>query len=126
MDDFKQNEIVYDENWQTLDSIQEPVIVSDETQNDSPNDAKSSQKRNVEKHRKFVGLITIQLVVCIIIAFIIFLLKAMDSTTYKRLCDYYHSMMKNTLVSNESFESIDLSPYFSASTDEIVSTVDEM
>jgi len=50
----------------------------------------------------------------------------MDSDIYKQLSSWYNKAMKNTLVSDSTFEDIDLSPYFSSTADELIATSDEI
>lgn len=122
MEDLRKDEIIYEEDWQQLD---EPKCVNSE------DDSKEQEKPDMEKQmpkkqRQFPALITIQLVVCLIIAFLVFMLKAMNSDTYARLCDIYDDLMSETLLSNSTFEDIDLSHYFEATTDERCATEDEI
>ncbi len=118
MEDLRKDEITYDENWQRFD---EPVVSVD---NNDTEDTKpeTKEKKPIEKRR--LPLITIQLVVCLIIAFVLFILKAMNSDFYKEISLWYSEQMENTLLSNETFEDIDLSEYFPATSDE-VATADE-
>lgn len=124
MDDYRKDEIIYDENWQ---SVCEPII----SQNTNDTDNYADDKRNEEESkvkkekRVFPALISIQLVLCLIIAFSVFILKAMNSDSYKQLCSWYNDLMQETILPNSAFENIDLSQYFSATADE-VSTNDEV
>lgn len=121
MDDFRKDEIIYDEDWQRFD---EPVL--NEVKQDEEIIKKPDYNSRVKKPKKlFPALITIQLVVCMIIAFLVFMLKAMNSDTYAQLCDWYNELMSETLLSNSTFEDIDLSKYFDATTDQVNASSDE-
>lgn len=123
MEDFRKDEIFYDEDWKQFD---EPVLV-EKTEHDSENEEPAKKVEKPEKRKRtFPSLITIQLVVCLIIAFLVFMLKAMNSDTYKQLCKYYDELMQETLLSNSVFEDIDLSQYFEATADEATATNDEV
>ena len=126
MEDFRKDEIYYDEDWKHFD---EPVLAK-KYEHDCDNTSESEKSANhqkVEKPKKnFPALITIQLVLCLLIAFLVFMLKAMNSDTYKQLCEYYNELMQETLFSSSVFEDIDLSQYFEATADEVTSTNDEV
>ena len=126
MEDFRKDEIYYDEDFKRFD---EPVLAK-KYENDCDNTSESDKSENpkkVEKRKKnFPALITIQLVLCLLIAFLVFMLKAMNSDTYKQLCEYYDELMQETLFSSSVFEDIDLSQYFDATADEVTSTNDEI
>ena len=126
MEDFRKDEIYYDEDWKHFD---EPVLAQKyEHDCDITSESeKSAIPQKVEKRKKnFPALITIQLVLCLLIAFLVFMLKAMNSDTYKQLCEYYNELMQETLFSSSVFEDIDLSQYFEATADEVTSTNDEV
>ncbi len=115
MDEYRNDEIIYEEDWQRVDT---PITAND------AGDTDTRTKRNIElkkpkTKRGFPRLITIQLVICLLIAFCVFILKAMNSDTYKNLCAWYEDMMSETLISNSTFEQIDLSEYLKATADEI-------
>lgn len=126
MHDYNKNDAIFDENWQTLGESETPLIVNDNNADEDTQDKKPKQKKKKKPKSKFVCLITIQLLISFIIIFILFVLKSMDSATYKKFANWYDAMMRNTIVSNETFDSIDLTPYFSSSTDEVNQTADEM
>ncbi len=119
MEDYRKDEIVYDENWQRFD---EPVVQIEKS--DSIEEAVPDKKDKTKKETRRLPLITIQLIICLIIAFVLFILKAMNSDFYKDISLWYSEQMQNTLLSNETFEDIDLSKYFPATSDE-VATIDE-
>lgn len=122
MEEFRKDEITYDEDWQCFD---EPVV-SEQKQIDN-SDVESDKKPENNKPKKmFPTLITIQLVMCLVIAFLVFMLKAMNSQTYAQFCDWYNELMSDTLLSNSTFEDIDLSQYFEATTDQVSATNDEI
>lgn len=125
MDGYRKDEITYSEDWQRFDEPAQPYDMPVESKQYIENsEPETKREKKPEKKRSFPALITIQLVICLIIAFLVFILKAMNSDTYKQLCDWYNDSMKNTLVSNSSFEDIDLSHYFDASADQ--ATADEV
>ena len=126
MEDFRKDEIFYEEDWKHFD---EPVLAQkyEHDSDDTQQTEKSENPKKAEKQkRNFPALITIQLVLSLLIAFLVFMLKAMNSDTYKQLCEYYDELMQETLFSSSVFEDIDLSQYFEATADEVLSTNDEV
>lgn len=122
MEEFRKDEITYDEDWQCFD---EPVV-SEQRPIDNCDVESDKKPENNKPKKMFPALITIQLVVCLIIAFLVFMLKAMNSQTYAQFCDWYNELMSDTLLSNSTFEDIDLSQYFEATTDQVSATNDEI
>lgn len=117
MSDYRKDEIIYDEDWLTVDTPLEPqyAVPSDEQKEET----NQTQTKKSKRKRTFPALITIQLVVCIIVAFSIFMLKAMNSDTYHQFCDWYNNLMRYTIVPDSTFRDIDLSQYMSASFDQL-------
>ena len=108
------DDITYDENWQSFD---EPLTLPIDVEGD----AVSQQQLEPEKKKKrsrVPTLIGIQLFICFVVAFSIFILKAIDSNLYDEVSRFYHNQMRNTLVSNKKFEDIDLSEYFNSTDDQ--------
>ena len=122
MEDFRKDEIIYDEDWK---QFEEPVLV-EKRESDREEELKVETVVKPKNKRTFPALITIQLVLCLIIAFLVFMLKAMNSETYAQLCKYYDELMQNTLLSSSVFEDIDLSHYFEATADQAQATNDEV
>ncbi len=118
MSEYRKDEIIYDEDWLRVDTPLEREYPAQSEEYNAP----ALDERNIKKprpKRTFPALITIQLVVCLVIAFAVFMLKAMNSDVYHQFCDWYNEQMQYTLVSDDTFESIDLSQYLPASFDEI-------
>ncbi len=116
------DDITYDENWQRFDAPI-PAVLYD---NDDEETENAQDNKPIKKRKKtFPALITIQLLLCLLAAFALFMLKAMNSDTYQKLSNWYEEQMKNTLVSNDAFDDVDLSEYFESSIDEAKPTKNE-
>ena len=118
MSEYRKDEIIYDEDWLRVDTPLEREYPAQSVA-DSEVPAEQRNTRKLRPKRTFPALITIQLVICLVIAFAVFMLKAMNSDVYHQFCDWYNEQMQYTLVSGDTFESIDLSQYLPASFDEI-------
>lgn len=100
MSETKRNEIIYDEGWREASPIMEEETPLDE----APVQAERPREEN-EKSRPL--LITIQLVLSLLAALVLFLLKAMDSEGYYNFMDYYREELQKPVVSEEIFHSAD-------------------
>ena len=116
MEENRKDSIVYDEQWQRFDVPEVVENIRVEKHDDSKD---RSFENNYRKTRDFPSLITIQLVITLLIAFLVFILKSMDADIYREISKWYNEQMQKTLVSDSTFEDIDLSAYLKASADEI-------
>lgn len=127
MDDYRNDRIIYDEGWQKVSTEQVVVPLSDKEATEKENTSKQEVKETKKKKQhSFPPLVSIQLVICIMIAVVLFALKFMDSDVFSALSEWYHDMSEITLVPNSTFENFDLSEYLPASTDQLLSTKDEI
>ncbi|MBQ6412733.1 MAG: hypothetical protein IJI19_04570 [Ruminococcus sp.] len=118
MSDIKRNEIVYEEGWrETAPVVNEPVPI-DEAQ---PDPVIEQTEREDSKPL----LITIQLVLCLLAALVLFLLKAMDSEGYYSFIDYYHEELQKPVVSEEVFRKADIGKLIAENPVEVPATPDE-
>ncbi len=114
MNNNRLDDITYDENWLSFD---EPLDLPENT-DEYKVEQEQHKKPDKKKEGTFPTLIGIQLLICLAIAFVIFILKSMDSDVYNKISDFYNDRMRSTLVSNKKFEDIDLSSYFNSTNDQ--------
>ena len=118
MSDIKRNEIIYEEGWRET-----APVVNEETPVD---EAPSPVLGPLQKARESKPLlITIQLVLSLLAALLLFLLKAMDSEGYYSFMDYYHEELQKPVVSQELFRAVDIGQLFAENTVDIQATPDE-
>lgn len=117
MSEYRIDEIEYDNDWQSMD-MAEPLQVTEKESEELPPPQKPK--------RRFPALITIQLLLCIVIGITVFMLKAMNSDTYRKLCEWYDNLMRKTIVDNSTFEDIDLSGIISDFDNLLTATSDEV
>ena len=118
MSDIKRNEIVYEEGWRETAPIVNETVPIDEAQPDPV----------IEQTEREDGkplLITIQLVLCLLAALVLFLLKAMDSEGYYSFIDYYHEELQKPVVSEEVFRKADIGKLIAENPVEVQATPDE-
>ena len=118
MSDIKRNEIIYEEGWRET-----APVMNEETPVD---EAPAPVTDPIQKtHESKPLLITIQLVLSLLAALLLFLLKAMDSEGYYSFMDYYHEELQKPVVSQELFRSVDIGKLFSENAVEVQATPDE-
>ena len=118
MSDIKRNEIVYEEGWRETAPVVNETVPIDEAQ---PDPVIEQTEREDSKPL----LITIQLVLCLLAALVLFLLKAMDSEGYYSFIDYYHEELQKPVVSEEVFRKADIGKLIAENPVEIQATPDE-
>ena len=94
MSEPQRNQIIYEEGWR--DSA--PVGGDDTPVDEEP--PAEAQPKAASKPL----LITIQLILCLIAALVLFLLKAMDSRAYHSFMTWYRVEMNRPVISREFFE----------------------
>ena len=118
MSEIKRSEIIYEEGWRET-----APVMNEETPVD---EAPAPVTDPLQKPRESKPLlITIQLVLSLLAALLLFLLKAMDSEGYYNFMDYYHEELQKPVVSQELFHSVDIGKLFTENTVEVQSTPDE-
>ena len=118
MSDIKRNEIVYEEGWRETAPVVNETVPIDEAQ---PDPVIEQTEREDSKPL----LITIQLVLCLLAALVLFLLKAMDSEGYYSFIDYYHEELQKPVVSEEVFLKADIGKLIAENPVEVQATPDE-
>ena len=118
MSDIKRNEIVYEEGWRETAPVVNETVPIDEAQPDPV------IEQTVREDGKPL-LITIQLVLCLLAALVLFLLKAMDSEGYYSFIDYYHEELQKPVVSEEVFLKADIGKLIAENPVEVQATPDE-
>lgn len=102
MSEIKHNEIIYEEGWREAAPAVDAEV---ETPLDEAKPASDQPKDDTERSRPL--LITIQLVLSLLAALVLFLLKAMDSEGYYNFMDYYHEELQKPVISQEVFSAAD-------------------
>ena len=117
MSEMKRSEIIYEEGWREAAPAADEELPVDE----SP--------ASVEAPAEILSgkplLISIQLILCLLAALVLFLLKAMDSEGYYRFMDYYHEELQKPIVSQELFSAADIGKLFSENAVTVQATPDE-
>lgn len=114
MNEENKNSITYDENWQSITKSEYPQITEPENEKEeNPSLEKKKQKNHKDSPKQY--LITIQLVVCIIIALLAFMLKSFGGEFYTMAHDWYYSELNNSAIFDDN-KSFSLSELFGTAT----------
>lgn len=103
--DLRQNEITYDENWQTVSTPEyaQTVNISDDE------DISSKEKATTTKPKKkrdspIQLLILIQLAVCVLICLFAYVVKNIGGDFYSDIRTWYYDNLNSTLVVDNDTE----------------------
>lgn len=104
--ELKQNEITYDENWQTVSTPEYAQIVSvDEEETAEINNEVADIKKPKKKRDSPIQLlIIIQLAICLLIALFAYTVKNIGGDFYANLHNWYYSNLNRTLVVENNTE----------------------
>lgn len=121
MDEIRKSEIIYEEGWRERVSNNSLPELSDDIPLDEA--SKPIEDSSFSGHDKSSGLLllTVQLIVCIILAIVILLLKTADSPVYRGFMDWFRNELNKPVISQGVFSTIDESLFknhASASPDE--------
>jgi len=97
MSEMRRDEIIYEEGWREVQPPDEEAAPLDETPPPEP------------VRRSAPLLISIQLVLCLIAALVLFILKAMDSEAYRAIMTAYKTQMARPVIAQEFFDAMDVS-----------------
>ena len=111
MNEEKRNEITYDENWQNVSYAEYPVTVKKNKDEDKMIEKKVDSPKQL--------LITIQLLVCIIIILVAFIIKSFGGELYKNTNEWYYSNLNSSAIFDNTNE-ISLEEFFQGSTEDEV------
>lgn len=100
MNEIKRSEIIYEEGWRenTSDFSADSGTPEDELPPMSEPES--------EKESKLL-LVTVQLIICIILALAVLLLKVTNSALYRGFMDYFNDELKKPVISQGVFSTID-------------------
>lgn len=120
MNEENKNSITYDEGWESVTNCEYPVVGSaDLEENDDNVNQKVKKKKDTSPKQL---LITIQLIVCILIALAALAIKTIGGDVYAAAREMYYSSLNNSAIFDNS-DNFDLNKLFGSSTqDEIQNT----
>ena len=114
MNEENKNTITYDDDWKSAINYEYPVTVSSENteeENQSENFKKPKKKSDSPKQL----LITIQLIMCILIALAAFIIKGVGGDFYAAAREVYYSQLNNSAIF-DNFNNSDIGDLFTSST----------
>ncbi len=116
MNEENKNTITYDEDWKNVSVSEYPHTIEYDTDKEEI----ISQKENRENQKKKKDsphqlLITLQLIVCIIIALVAFALKNIGGDIYSNVREWYYSTLNNSVIFEDD-TNFNLDSFFGAST----------
>lgn len=118
MNEENKNSITYDEGWESVTNCEYPVVGSANLEENEENVTQKKKKDNSTKQL----LITIQLIVCILIALAALVIKTIGGDFYAQAREMYYSSLNNSAIFDNS-DNFNLNKLFGSSTqDEVQNT----
>lgn len=118
MSEIQRSEIVYEEGWR-----ESAPVMNDDTPVDEKQPEPKEPTEDIERSKPL--LISLQLILCLAAALILFLLKAMDSEGYHEFMELYREELQKPIVSQEVFEAADVTKLFVSDNVTVQATPDE-
>jgi len=116
MSEENRNQITYDENWQTVSYAEYPVTAqSENVESEIIEEKKLNKKSDSAKQI----LLTIQLIVCILIALTAFVIKSLGGEFYNISREWYYSNINESAIFDDRNE-FNLDNIFSLATEDEV------
>ncbi len=116
MSEENRNQITYDENWQSVSYAEYPVIAQSESEEPKLKDEKKIKQKNDSSKQL---LITIQLIICIIIALTAFVVKSFGGEFYNLSREWYYSNLNESAIFDDRND-FNLDNIFSLATEDEV------
>lgn len=113
------NTITYDEGWESVTESEYPVVASQNFGEDSSEESVNQKAAKKPKDSPKQLLITIQLIVCILIAIAALLIKTFGGDFYTDVREKYYSNLNNDAIFGEDND-FNLNDFLKASTDDEV------
>lgn len=120
MSEIRRDEIIYEDGWrdaQPTEPVDEEAVPVDERQ-----PAEESEKQD---HSRPL-LISVQLIICMMAALVLFVLKAMDSEAYHGFMKTYAEEMAKPVISQKVFDAVDWNALFGGDQVKVSATPDEL
>lgn len=118
MNEENKNSITYDEGWESVTNCEYPVVGTANTEINDDESIKLKEQKKKESSPKQL-LITIQLIICILIALAALLIKSFGGDFYASAREIYYSNLNNSAIFDNS-DNFNLNKLFSSATkDEI-------
>lgn len=111
MNEENKNTITYDEGWESVTNCEYPVVGSANLEEDEENVKQKEKKENSTKQL----LITIQLILCILIALAALVVKTIDGDFYAAAREMYYSSLNNSAIFDNS-DNFNLNKLFGSAT----------
>lgn len=119
MSEENKNQITYDENWQSVSHSEYPETVIDGIDGD---DESIDKTENEIPRKKNNGhnqlLVTIQLIICILIALSAFVIKSFGGQIYQTVQTWYYSQLNSSIIFDNSSDNLSFDKLFSSSTND--------
>ena len=115
MNEENKNSITYDEGWESVTNCEYPVVGSANLE-EPEEDKKQKEKKKKDNSPKQL-LITIQLILCILIALAALVIKTIGGDFYASSREMYYSSLNNSAIFDNS-DNFNLNKLFGSATED--------
>ena len=124
--EFKQNEIIYDEGWQSVSTPEYPRTLNDfdeETYNEEEIQEEFEEEEQARKPKKkrdtpIQLLMIIQLILCLLVCVAAYILKNVGGDLYNTVHSWYETQLTDELTAEDIIKDTDLTKLLTATNDE--------
>lgn len=120
MNDENKNTITYDDNWKNVTESEYPQVVEYEDDLSKNTETKNELKKKKEINGQL--LISIQLILCIIIAISAFILKSVGGELYEKTRTWYYTQINNSAIFDNK-NVLDLTKFSDSSTSDEIQNI---
>lgn len=118
MNEENKNSITYDEGWESVTNCEYPVVGSATPEENEENVKQKEKKKNSAKQL----LITIQLIICILVALAALVIKTIGGDFYALAREMYYSSLNNSAIF-DNYDNFKLNKLFGSSTQDEVQNI---
>ncbi len=113
------NEITYDDGWQNVSYPEYSAAVEDEEREKDDDENLLPPKAPLKPHKTQI-LVTVQLVICVIIAIAALLIKAVGGDFYKSVREWYYTELNKSIIAESNGDGYSLDEIFGTASDDEV------
>ena len=117
----RQNQITYDENWQSVSEPEYPAVVSPGDWSEPQEPAHEQEHTNRGFHAPKQPVLTMQLIICLLLGLAAFAVKGLGGVAYAQTRAWYYHNLNDTAVFDGARQ-WDFQRFFTATADEAQNT----
>ena len=114
-EEMNKNTITYDDGWQEVSSSEYPTLSQPENESE---EIEVVEREKVKNKTYGQLLVTVQLVVCVLIAIAALLLKIFGGEVYQTFSDWYNTELNKSVIAVSNGEDFSLDEFLDIATND--------